>query len=157
MPTPNKAPRRAAGAMAICVTLVGGFEGLRQTAYRDVIGVPTICFGETRGVKMGDTKTAEECRAMLAGRLQEFADGVAGCVPRFPDLPPARAAAQVSLAYNIGIGAYCRSSVARLLNAGQDRAACDAFLKWNRAAGVVFPGLTRRRETERALCMDGLG
>jgi lysozyme len=46
--------------------------------------------------------------------------------------------------------------VVRLINAGQTRAGCDALMKWNRAAGIVFPGLTRRRAAERELCVEGL-
>ena len=68
-------------------------------------------------------------------------------------MPMRRQVAMVSFAYNVGVGAYCGSSVARLLNAGQTRAACDALLKWNKAGGVVFPGLTRRRQAERELCL----
>lgn len=146
-------PRKAAGWAAIAVVLVGGFEGLRTTAYRDPIGVVTACFGETRNIRMGDRFTKEECNGMLEGRLMEFWRGAAACTPSLPDMPDARQAAVVSLAYNIGVGAYCKSSVARNLNLGDVRAACDSFLKFNRAGGIKFPGLVRRREAERQLCL----
>lgn len=147
---------KRAAVLATCVPLVGGFEGLRQTAYPDPAtrGKPwTVCYGETKGVQPGDRHTVAECKAMLATSLESYADGVGRCVTR--PMPDAVEAAFISLAYNIGTGAFCKSSAAHLWNAGDERAACDAMLKWNRAAGVVFPGLTRRREAERDLCRKG--
>ena len=146
--TPNQ--RKAAGWATICVALTSGFEGLRQNAYPDVTGVPTICFGETRGVSMTDHKTKEECKAKLEGRLQEFAAEVDRCttVP----LTPSRKAAMVDFAYNLGSGRYCKY-IAPQLNAGKTVEACNHLLKFNTAGGIVFPGLTRRREAERQLCL----
>jgi lysozyme len=69
---------------------------------------------------------------------------------------PNQLAASVSLAYNIGTTAFCRSTVARRFNAGQWKAGCDAFLMWDRAGGRKVRGLTRRREAERAICLRGL-
>lgn len=142
-------------AAALAVALVGGFEGLRQTAYLDVVSVPTVCYGETRGVRMGDRHTKAECDAMLVAGLSEFEAGVLACAPGLAQAPDARLVAHVSLAYNIGVGAYCRSTVARRFNAGEVAASCDAFLMWDKAKGIRFPGLTRRREAERALCLKG--
>lgn len=146
------APRKAAGWATIAVVLVGGFEGLRTVAYRDPVGIPTVCFGETRGVKMGDRHTADECRDMLAVRLDEFNDGVDRCI--HVPMSDKRRAAVVSFAYNVGTGALCASTFARKLNAG-DPNACDELLRWNRAGGIVWPGLDRRRRAERQLCREG--
>nr|WP_238259587.1 lysozyme [Methylobacterium mesophilicum] len=145
--------KRSATLGAACISVVGAFEGLRQTAYPDPAtrGKPwTVCYGETLGVKPGDSYSVAECKAML----EKYALAVEGCVTSA--ITDGAYAAYVSLAYNIGTGGFCRSSVARLANAGQPRAACDAIRKFNRAGGVVFPGLTRRREAERALCLKGL-
>jgi lysozyme len=145
-------PRKSA-AIALALPLVAGFEGLRQKAYQDFspARVWTVCYGETDGVQRGDTYSKAECDEMLAGRLEDFERGVRACVTA--PLTPAQMAASISLAYNIGTGAFCKSSVARNFNAGNVRAACDSFLKFNRAGGIVFPGLTRRREAERQLCL----
>ncbi|WP_373929255.1 lysozyme [Sphingomonas aerolata] len=62
----------------------------------------------------------------------------------------------MSLAYNIGTGGYCGSTVDRRFDAGQWRAACDAFLLWNKAGGRVVNGLDRRRRAERDLCLKDL-
>lgn len=146
--------RKGTAIGALAVAVVGGFEGLRQTAYRDVVDVPTLCYGETRGVKMGMMATKAQCDDMLMRGLQDFERGVLSCTTA--SLPDTRLVAVVSLAYNIGVGAYCKSSVVRLLNAGRPKAACDAMLKWNKAGGITLPGLTRRRQAERELCLRGL-
>lgn len=129
-------------------------------AYRDIAGVPTDCDGLTKGVHMGDVSTPEQCTARLDAALAEHAAGVMACTPglalTIPGRDNARAAA-VSMAYNVGVGAWCSSSARRLINAGQIRAGCDALLAWNKARvnGALRPvkGLTLRRQRERALCL----
>ncbi|WSG73083.1 lysozyme [Rhizobium beringeri] len=143
-----------AGAMA--VQTVGGFEGLKLYAYRDVVGIWTACYGETKGIKPGMKFSKADCDNMLIDRLVEHEAGMRGCL-RAPDaLPIQTYIAGVSLTYNIGPGGFCGSTVARKLNAGDIRGACDAFLMWDKAKGRKIPGLTKRRVTERALCLKGV-
>ncbi|MGO6726445.1 glycoside hydrolase family protein, partial [Rhizobium ruizarguesonis] len=71
-------------------------------------------------------------------------------------LPDARFVALTSFAYNVGVKAACGSSAVRLINQGRAAEGCEALLKWNRAAGIVFPGLTRRRQKERQFCLEGI-
>jgi len=141
---------------ALIVASVGGFEGVSQYAYRDPVGIPTICFGETRGVKMGDYKSLAECKDMLSSRVIEFSVGVEKCLIAPERVPDKMFAAQVSLAYNIGVGAFCGSTLVKKTNAGDLRGACDEFPRWNRAGGVVLPGLTKRRAVERDMCLAGV-
>lgn len=148
--------KKGGAVAAATVAVVGAFEGLRLVAYPDPAtrGPPwTVCYGETKGVRPGDRHTIEECKEMLVKSLETYALGVEACVKR--PMPDTTYVAFVSLAYNIGTGGFCRSSVVRLYNAGDHKGACDAMLRFNRAAGVVFPGLTRRREAERKLCLQG--
>jgi lysozyme len=145
--------KKKAAVAALAVGVIGGFEGLRQTAYRDVVGVPTVCYGETQGVKMGDRYTIAECKAMLVKSLEKYALAVERCVTR--PMPDTTYIAFTSLTYNIGEGGFCRSTVARLYNAGRTREACDYMMNYNRAKQRVFPGLTKRRAAERALCLQG--
>lgn len=143
-----------AGALAIAT--VGIWEGVRTKAYRDVVGIPTVCFGETRGVKMGDEYTLDECRAMLGDALLEFEVAMRKCLvapDRIPDKPYV---AFLSLSYNIGSRAFCGSTVARRANAGDLRGACDGIVAWNKAGGRVVPGLVNRRAAERRLCLEGV-
>lgn len=139
---------------AICIACVAGFEGLRTVAYRDPVGIPTICFGETRGVKLGQRTTAEECKDLLASRLTEFDAAIARCV-KVP-LPDARRAALVSFAYNVGTSAFCGSTLVKKLNAGDTFKACDELLRWTKAGGITLPGLVKRRQAEHNLCTEGL-
>jgi lysozyme len=145
----------AAGAVAAAVALIAPWEGLRTQAYPDVIGVWTLCYGETRGVRPGDSATPAECRDMLAKAVAEFELTIRPCLP--PVLPDQTRAAFVSLAYNIGTGAFCQSTVSRRALAGQVRAACEAILLYNRAGGKVVKGLVNRRSAERLVCLAGLG
>lgn len=146
----------AAAVMAASIALVGAWEGLRTKAYRDVVGIPTVCFGETRGVKMGDEYTVDECKAMLGVGLLEFEAGMRACLKDPDKLPDGAYVAFLSASYNIGTKAFCGSSMARLANAGNLPAACDALLRWNKAGGRVVKGLTNRRKEERRICREGL-
>ena len=146
-----------AGWLVCCAALVAGFEGLETKTYLDVGGVPTICYGETKGVTLGDTATPEECRQMLAARLErDFGPGVDRCLTH--PVPPQRKAAYVSLAYNIGTEGFCRSSIARKENAGDVRGACNAILLYNKVRSshglVISRGLDNRRRAENKICLE---
>jgi len=173
-PAPAKAPTPAAArkgtlvtlvggaAAAILLTIVPGFEGTRLIGYRDPVGIPTKCAGDTRDVVVGRRYTAEECRISLEEQLVLHAGPVMACVPALAGRTY-QAAASVSFAYNIGVGAFCRSTAARRMNAGDWRGGCRAFNEddagrpqWVTAAGIRLPGLVRRRAEERALCETGL-
>lgn len=125
------------------------------SAYLDAVGVPTACDGITRGIRMGQRHTEAQCTALLERELVEHAEQVIRCVPGLKGRAH-QAAAAVSLAYNIGGTAFCRSTAARRFNAGQWAAGCDAFTMWNKAGGRVLRGLVLRRGRERAMCRTGL-
>ena len=144
---------KGAGAIALAFAIVSVAEGLVTSTYPDVGGVPTYCYGETKDAEWGKTYTKEQCDEKLSARLVEFNAGVNSCV--FVELPDTRRAALVSLSYNIGIPAFCKSTVVRKLNAGDVQGGCDAMLMWNKVKGVVWRGLTNRRQKERALCLEG--
>ena len=146
---------RSAALAGLCVSLVGGFEGLRTVAYSDPVGIPTICFGETRDVHLGEHKTSAECGAMLVSRLAEFEAGMAQCLK--PQVPDKTYAALLSFTYNVGTAAFCGSTLVKKANAGDLIGACNELPKWNRAAGIALAGLTARRGEERVLCLEGLG
>lgn len=130
-------------------------------AYLDIAGVPTACDGITAGVRLGQSYTEAQCAALLERELLEHAEGMMRCSPglRSPGMDYPRAAA-LSLTYNIGVGAFCRSSVRQRFDRGDVIGGCNGFLAWNKARvnGVLRPvaGLTARRQRERTLCMKGL-
>ena len=144
------------GVGAMAIGIVGSFEGLRTKSYSDIVGVWTACYGETRNIRPGMTFTKPECDRMLADRLVEFETNMRACLKAPDSIPDKPYVAFVSLSYNIGSRAFCGSSVAKKANAGDLRGACDAILLWNRAGGKEIPGLTRRRQEERALCLGGV-
>lgn len=149
--------KKGSAIAALAVALIGGFEGLRTSAYIPIPGdVPTICFGETRGVKIGDKKTVAECKAMLANRLAEFETGMRRCIKNPDAIPDKPYVVFLSLSYNVGTGAFCNSTLVRKLNAGDIRGACNELPKWNRAGGIVWKGLVNRRASERKMCLEGL-
>lgn len=98
--------------------------------------------------------TKPDCDAMLVRRLIEFEDEMMACISK--PMPDGVHVAFLSLTYNIGAKAFCRSSLPRLANAGDYRAACDGLLKFNRAGGVEWRGLTNRRKAEREICLKGI-
>lgn len=146
--------KKGAAILAAAIALIGGYEGLRTVAYRDVVGVPTICFGETRGVKMGDTATVEECKVMLGDALIEFSTALDKCLT--VKTPDKTYTAILSWSYNVGTGAACKSTLVRLANKGDLKGACNELLKWDKAGGRAIKGLTIRRQDERKLCLEGL-
>ena len=151
--------QKAGAAAAIATALAIPAEGLRQVAYRDPVGIPTLCFGSTKGVRMGDTATVEQCREMLTREMLDAVEAVDRCQP---GLPLEVLAAFADATYNIGPVVACdtgRSTAARLLAARRYAEACDQLLRWDRArvAGVMvaLPGLTKRRAAERDVCLRG--
>jgi lysozyme len=147
------------GVSANGLAIIRKYEGFRDEAYLDPVGVPTIGYGTTiysngQPVRMGDTISLGEAEGELkfecdevAGRLAEHLDGVV--------LNQNQADALISFCYNLGVGALLGSTLLKRLKAGNLTAAADEFLQWNKATirGVktVLEGLSSRRADERAL------
>lgn len=136
-------------------------EGTSYKAYKDIAGIWTVCQGDTKNVYPSLIETPEGCRVRLERQLVIHAKGVMACTPRLSEEGREwQRAAAVSLAYNIGVGAYCKSSVDRYFDVGNWKKGCDNFLSWNKARvnGVLRPvkGLTDRRKRERDICLKGL-
>jgi len=131
-------------------------EGCRLKAYRCPAGVPTIGWGHTGGVKMGDTCTQEQADAWFSIDLSVYADGVQRELKR--DASDNELGAMVSLAYNIGLHGFAKSTVLKRHNEGDRQSAARAFALWNKARinGVlqVVDGLTSRRAREAALYLS---
>lgn len=125
-------------------------EGCRLRAYQDVVGVWTIGYGHTgRDVGTGLLISQEMADGLLARDLEKFEAGVDRLI--WYDCTENQFGAMVSLAFNIGLGNFRKSTVLRKHNADDYQAAADAFLLWNKAGGKVFAGLDRRRHEERSL------
>jgi lysozyme len=154
------------GAVALATTaLIQPWEGLVLTSHWDRYAkIWDICYGETKGVSAGMRKTPEECKEMLDKRvMRDFYLPLTRCISGFDDKPLSWKATAVSLAYNVGTGAVCSSTAARLAREGKYTESCQAMTRFNRAGGQVVAGLRNRREYgdaerlgELELCLEGL-
>ena len=139
------------------VDLICGFEGKRLVAYDDGVGVWTIGFGTTVypnsiKVKKGDACTEAQAKAYMAHDLKKFESAVNNAV-KIP-LNQNQFDALVSLAYNIGTGAFSKSTLVKKLNGNDIRGAADQFDVWVNAGGKRMQGLVNRRAKEKALFLS---
>lgn len=133
--------------------MIEHYEGLRLDAYQCPAGVWTIGFGHTTGVQPGDHITPEMADGYFASDINIFASAVEAALGGAPTSQH-EFDALVSLAFNIGIEGFKKSTVLRLHKAGDKAGAARAFGMWNKATvnGVLqeMEGLTRRRAEEAA-------
>lgn len=134
------------------LSLIKSFEGLRLHAYQDSVGVWTIGYGTTRGVKAGMSITKEQAERMLLNDVQRFEPEVERLV-KVP-LNAARWDALICFTYNLGAANLESSTLLRLLNAGNYAGAAEQFPRWNKAGGKVLSGLVKRRAAERQLFLE---
>jgi lysozyme len=151
----NMAPRLQIAALSLSATALVGIalhEGYRSEAYEPVKGdVPTIGFGTTEGVEMGDRITPERALVRLLQDANKFEKAVRRCAP--VPMHQYEFDAYVSLTYNIGEGAFCKSTLAKLLNQQRYAEACQQILRWDRFKGRPLSGLTKRRQQEYQQCL----
>ena len=147
--------RLAVGVLSLSATgLIGiaSYEGFSEKAYIPIKGdVPTIGFGSTEGVKMGDAITVPQALDRLRRDITVVESAIARCV-RVP-LSQGELDAYTSLAFNIGTDAFCRSTLVVKLNGGDYAGACEEIKRWVYAGGRRVPGLVARREKEYATCV----
>jgi lysozyme len=128
-------------------------EGLRLTAYQCSAGVYTIGYGSTKGVPPGQRITEKQAESLLQADLKQFEAAVNNevAVP----LSQLQFDACVSIAFNIGVNAFTKSTLLRLLNQGKHHDAAAQFLRWNKVRGKPVKGLTERRKAEQAMFLKG--
>lgn len=128
-------------------------EGYRENAYIPVAGdVPTIGFGTTKEVKLGDRISPELALQRANRDIQLFEGAIKSCVS--VPLTQYEYDAYTSLAYNIGSGAFCNSTLVKLLNQGKYEEACKQILRWDKFQGKPLAGLTKRRNEEYRKCIN---
>jgi lysozyme len=146
--------RSAIYTLALSASLLVGVvlhEGYRDTTYYDSVGVPTIGPGRTEGVKPGQRTTVERELVLLLNDLDWRKREIAACV-KVP-LYQWELDAAMSLAYNIGVKAFCGSTMVKRWNAGDYAGGCAEIKRWVYAGGKKLRGLVTRREAEYRLCM----
>ena len=128
-------------------------EGYRGDAYIPVPGdVPTIGFGDTHGVKMGDRTDPVRALIRLNQHAETFQRQMKACIGDVP-MYQHEWDAFVSLAYNVGASAFCRSTLAKKLKAGDYAGACNEINRWVFFQGKPLPGLVKRRAEEAQKCL----
>ncbi len=143
------------------LALIRKWEELRLEAYLDVAGVPTIGYGHTEGVKMGDTCTLEQAEEWLSEEAEWFEKGVLGSCKVPPNSN--QLTALVSFTYNLGLGNLRQSTLLRKHNVGNFTGAANEFLRWDKARHPEtkqfrsVPGLTERRKDERRIYLTPEG
>ena len=136
------------------IEFIRQLEGEKLTAYPDIVGIWTIGVGHTgfvdgKPVARGMAITKEKSKEILTADLKRFESAVNDAVK--VTLTQNQFDALVSLAFNIGEGAFARSTLVNKLNAGDKKGAAEQFLVWKNAGGRVSQGLLNRRQTEKAM------
>lgn len=152
-------------ALALALLLAGGLittsEGTLYVPYRDPLGILTVCEGHTGSdIVPGKRYTVAECAAFKRADMLEANATVDRCITA--PLTAGQRAALIDFSFNLGPGragvkdGLCTlksgavPTIRRLFNAGQYTAACNELPKWN---AQKLPGITKRREAERKLCL----
>lgn len=159
-----KKPRLLVTALALSASgllAIAGFEGFSLNAYIPTIGdVPTIGFGSTSGVKLGDKIDVSTALERLESDTKRAQRGVASCV----NVPLTQNEFDVftSFAFNVGNTNFCTSTLVKKLNQLDYDGACKELLRWDKKTYYVngvrhvttLPGLTKRRQKEYEKCMQ---
>ena len=136
------------------IEFIRQLEGEKLTAYPDIVGIWTIGVGHTgfvdgKPVARGMAITKEKSKEILTADLKRFESAVNNAVK--VTLTQNQFDALVSLAFNIGEGAFARSTLVNKLNAVDKKGAAEQFLVWKNAGGRVSQGLLNRRQKEKAM------
>lgn len=160
--------------VALAIQIAGPWEGRHLKAYLDTLPtkpVWTICDGDTNGVYKGMVETPEGCDKRFAQKMEQmYRPALVRCITNWDEQPLSWRGMMLSLGWNIGTGAACKSTAARLvnddlrLNRKPDYiASCHAATRFNQAGGRVYIGLVNRREMgddkrigEGELCVTGV-
>jgi lysozyme len=136
---------------ATALVAIALHEGYRENAYIPMAGdIPTIGFGTTSGVKLGDRTSPEKALQVALRDIQKFEGALKQCV-KVP-LTQGEYDVYISLSYNIGSGSFCRSTLVKKLNGQDYEGACKEILRWDQFQGKRLPGLTKRRQEEYIKC-----
>ena len=149
--------QRKAAALAVATALAIPAEGIFTRWYFDPVGIATVCVGHTKNVDKSKVYTVAECKALLNKEMGDVVSRLDSCRP---GLPINVLAAFADASFNVGEHIACdssKSTAARLLAAGRYDEACEQLPRWSYAkvAGVAvqLPGLVKRREMERRVCL----
>jgi len=143
----------SAAVLALAIPFLGTWEGQRNYAYIPIPGdVPTICYGHTADVKMGDYKTYAECEILLRIDAAMYYTALSGCMVN-KDIPVSVQASLLELSINVGTSSVCKSTALKHANNGLYHSACAELDKWVKAGGKTIKGLVNRRNASQEMCL----
>ncbi|MEZ2132452.1 MULTISPECIES: lysozyme [unclassified Sinorhizobium] len=152
---------------ALAIKILQPWEGRSLVAYLDKLAKPpvvTICDGDTTDVKIGMVETHEGCNRRTAMKLErDYRPYLVKCIAGWDKKPLSWRGSMLTLSWNVGVDATCKSTAARLAREGRYRESCEAATAFNKAGGVRLKGLVNRREMgdtnrvgEAEVCVSGL-
>ena len=142
----------AMAALSIAGALIGKWEGVRYTPYRDQGGVLSVCYGHTGAdVVQGREYTQDECERLLAADMAVARAAVKRCLP-MPLLPQIEGAL-TSAVYNAGPKVVCGSTLQKMAQLNDWPGACNQLTRWKYIGRTVSQGLENRRMDEAAVCL----
>ena len=134
------------------LTLIKKFEGFSSKAYLCPSKVPTIGYGFTKGVQLGDVMTMEQADERLKAEVKDFAKGLNSALMSFDiNVNQNQFDALLSFAYNVGLDSLLNSTLFKKLTKGDYKGASDEFGKWVYSNHVKLNGLVARRKAEKEL------
>jgi GH24 family phage-related lysozyme (muramidase) len=150
--------KKALGFSAAGLIMLAMHEGYSPTPYKDTAGVMTNGFGNAT-INPNKNVNIIEALTDLQVNTQKTGEGVARCVTA--ELTQGQYDAYVSFAYNVGVNAFCKSTMAKLANQGDKVASCNQFDRWVYVAGKDCrikssncAGIAKRRAEEKTLCLS---
>lgn len=146
----DRKPAAAIVASAAVLVSVAVHEGYKSNAYQDVKGVYTVGYGQADGVKKGDVTDPVRALVKLEQSLDEHANGMVQCI--HVPISQGEYDAYLDFTYNVGVSAFCHSTLNKKLNSMDYAGACKELLKWDTAGGQVVQGLLKRRTEEYEKC-----
>lgn len=147
--------KQAVAAVGVAAAFICGFEGVKHTPYFDTGGVPTACAGHViEHTEMQKIFTNEECYELLGKDTLNAAKAVDRLV--HVPLTEGEKVAYISFVFNVGSGAFARSTMLKKLNSGDHVGACNQLPRFVYVGKKVVRGLQRRRLAEMNKCLDGL-
>lgn len=139
---------------------IARFEGFRSAPYNDAAGHATIGFGHL--IHMGPVTDADRRKwgkltygAALKLLQKDAAIAAKSVYKNAKPTKQSRFDALVSFTFNVGTGAFERSTLLKKHQAKDYPGAANEFAKWDMAGGRHLLGLTRRRQAERRLYLLG--
>jgi len=143
-------------ALEILIRLLKISEGCRLNSYQDVGGVWTIGYGQTLGITEDMIWTQQQADDDLLATALKVLEQALGASPVLIDATIQRQAAIADFIYNVGFGAYKKSTLKTKVDEKDWVGAASEVKRWNKVDGKPMRGLTVRRLKEANLLLNGV-